>query len=47
MTQPGRVKMPATVLAMRLEPATAGIASNLFPKTTPKKPHGIALIKTT
>src|ERR1700722_4063231 len=47
MIQPASVKTPTKVLAMRLELATSGVASKLFPNTTPTKPQGIALIRTT
>src|SRR5580693_1416098 len=39
--------MPRTVLAIRLELATSGVALKLSPKRMPKKPHGTALSKTT
>jgi hypothetical protein len=47
MIQPASVKTPTRVLAMRLELATSGVASKLLPNTTPKKPQGMALIRTT
>src|ERR1700741_5064181 len=44
--QAARVATPTRVLAMRLELATSAVAPKLLPKTTPKKPHGIAVINT-